>query len=710
MEHARPAWPIAIEAMGGGAAGAIAFRQAGRSFVTLVLKATYSIVPEGVATPAPAQPILTAELHQSDDPRLSLRAASDLAPYVRRVDVVLVGHACAPPTGPVQSGGVRLTVYRDDHCVLDKALLVQGDRAQDASGRWFGIIPFSRIPIVYERAAWSAENNPVGIDARVREPNFASPRGWGVPACFGPVARFWPSRRRHLGPIDPRALDASPLVLPDVFDERYFQAAPEDQQLDALRGDEWIVIEGMHPSLPRLRTRLPGARGVARVRGESPGSSRTVELRADLLSLDLDRNLFTLTFRAALPLPSEQVLPALRVLVEAELPGAVKPSLSGAQPALGPPQAPIPAQRSRPPETAPIAPIPAQRSRPPELHDETTFVPADRAPAAPPVMPFAPVPAQRSRPPETAPIAPIPAQRSRPPEIDDEATFVPADRAPAAPPVMPFAPVTPSTTSSLSRSSMSLDRGAAPKPRPRQDLGATMATSDDDEPAPADVMPFAPVTGSRASSLSRSSMSLDRPPEPPPPRRERPQTAVLSMESLRAHGAPLPFTPAHDPPAHGSPGEVSPWAQHPEPPAARPAQSGETAYTPGDLGRAQPATPFEVQRSARPSWADVPAPFPAPRELAPESIAPQTVDLAPSPVLDAPPIAPPPIAPPPIAPPPIAPPPLVSAAPAPTEAGATDAPIEGLGALFLDALPLPPAEPARGARRQASADEGPRAR
>lgn len=44
----------------------------------------------------------------------------------------------------------------------------------------------------------------------------------------------------------------------------YFQAAPRDQQIEPPRGGEWLVLDGVHPSLPRIQCRLPTQRCAAR--------------------------------------------------------------------------------------------------------------------------------------------------------------------------------------------------------------------------------------------------------------------------------------------------------------------------------------------------------------------------------------------------------------------------------------------------------------
>src|SRR4029079_11409615 len=78
--------------------------------LTVVCKATFVLQP-GTAEPAPeVDPIHEADEPWNDDVRCSLRAASDLAPFKARADVVLVGYAHAPAGRPVSSLMARLVV------------------------------------------------------------------------------------------------------------------------------------------------------------------------------------------------------------------------------------------------------------------------------------------------------------------------------------------------------------------------------------------------------------------------------------------------------------------------------------------------------------------------------------------------------------------------------------------------------------------------
>ena len=79
-------------------------------------------------------------------------------------------------------------------------------------------------------------------------------------------------------------------------DGEFFQAAPPDQQIDALRDDERILLEYLHPDHPSLTTKLSGVHPRAFV--EMPGAPpRDLVMTADTLWIDTDRALCTMTWR-----------------------------------------------------------------------------------------------------------------------------------------------------------------------------------------------------------------------------------------------------------------------------------------------------------------------------------------------------------------------------------------------------------------------------
>src|SRR6185437_14527398 len=141
---------------------------------------------------------------------------------------------------------------------------------------------------------------------------------------FGPIGARWPARARLLGGAEPPALDRDVVEIPDGFDWRWFHAAPADQQVSFLTGDEWIALDGMHPSQPRLQSRLPRVRAEARwyqETSEGPTAPQPIELGADTLSIDADRQTCWVIWRGHFALESLDQLPWIRVHAGLELPG-----------------------------------------------------------------------------------------------------------------------------------------------------------------------------------------------------------------------------------------------------------------------------------------------------------------------------------------------------------------------------------------------------
>src|SRR5262245_18871215 len=90
-------WPVRIGTVGtvGVSAGTVVWRVQGadETRVTVIVKATFSIVTEGDMTPREPDTLVMSEVHHHADTGCSLRAAIDLAPYLAQADVLLTGHA-----------------------------------------------------------------------------------------------------------------------------------------------------------------------------------------------------------------------------------------------------------------------------------------------------------------------------------------------------------------------------------------------------------------------------------------------------------------------------------------------------------------------------------------------------------------------------------------------------------------------------------------
>jgi hypothetical protein len=208
------------------------------------------------------------------DPALSsLTCESDLVHLKKRTDVLVDGAAYGPNGRASARVDVCLRV-----ATIDKTLRVHGDRRWHSGVLGFGLTapePFTRMPIAYERAfggtdqissdakehAWEPRN-PVGTGFATRKehlidklsPNIEDPRSpyddWkrGQPAGFGPIARHWSPRVALAGTYDDQWTRTRKPLVPADFDDRFYQCAPEDQQVDGfLRGGETVEVSGMTP-------------------------------------------------------------------------------------------------------------------------------------------------------------------------------------------------------------------------------------------------------------------------------------------------------------------------------------------------------------------------------------------------------------------------------------------------------------------------------
>jgi hypothetical protein len=376
----------------------VPFRLGGELRVAVVVKAAFVIVPEGPMALAEPEDVITTEVHLGNSLARSVRLTPDTAPRLPRADVLLTGHACAPEGQTVRWMPVRLAVFRE-RALVDKTIYVYGDDG--------GSVPFDRIPLVYERAhgGLGQPENPLGTGTLElsSKPNLVHPERADQVACFAPIARTWPARRKLAGAIDRKALDAPIPDIPAGFDFTYYQAAPVDQRPPHLHGDEWLVLEGMSPTAPRIRSRLPTARAHARLHG-LPGTPEgaPLELAADTLRIEADRMGCTVVWRADFAVPSEEALAGLRVVVAVE---------TEAMPVVWPDEAsPAP-----PPEPVPVS-LPQEVI---ELDADALIplstvtleaAPADEAPPAP-IVPFVPASAPGGALPPRASTLVLPAER-----------------------------------------------------------------------------------------------------------------------------------------------------------------------------------------------------------------------------------------------------------------------------------------------------------
>lgn len=305
----------------------IAFRHAGRLHVTAIAKVALDLVPDGPARLAAAPPICERD---ALDPRTRVvLEPSDLTPVLGRTDVTFNGHAYAMGRTAVTTMTTRLAIVRPQRAggpleggvtLMDKGLRVVGARV--VTRGWPNAKPeaFTSLPVTYALALGGAGDpaNPVGIgrpdaQGRTRLPCIENLDPGGVePAGYGAIASEWPIRAQRLSAPVRAELSARVPSFPAETDFSFFHAAPVDQRVDFLRGDEWIYLEGLHPTLTRLATRLPGIVGRAQVVSEG-GATSPLALRADALRIDGDRARCTLVYRGTFALERDADLGRIAV-------------------------------------------------------------------------------------------------------------------------------------------------------------------------------------------------------------------------------------------------------------------------------------------------------------------------------------------------------------------------------------------------------------
>ncbi|APR82345.1 Hypothetical protein A7982_07694 [Minicystis rosea] len=306
----------------------------GRTIATVVVKATFRLREGELALADEQVPLHDVDEHHGDPATSSVRYEADRSPQKAGTDIVLIGHAWSPAPTPeldvsLVAGPVR------------KTLRVFGDRAFFQSGHEFGISdphPFTRVPLVYERAFGGADGeafdarNPVGIGFHAsldqadgaRLPNIEDPRSLirhpedrPVPAGFGFVARHWAPRRAFAGTYDAAwRADRCPL-LPRDFDRRFLQAAPPELVSPRLfQGGEPVRIEGASERGPvAFRVPRPALEIAVSIK-RSVTHHRPV---IDTIVIEPDERRVVLTHRLTFPCPRNYLpLDGVRIAMKRE--------------------------------------------------------------------------------------------------------------------------------------------------------------------------------------------------------------------------------------------------------------------------------------------------------------------------------------------------------------------------------------------------------
>lgn len=245
----------------------------------VVVKATFDVLEDGSTCVAKDQPpVLLVPQYYGEPGRTSVKYDADVVLKKTTTDVIVVGHAYAPPGTTVTSVDVGFRVGP-----VHKVLRVFGNRRWKTLGMSTPE-PFEKMPLVYERAYGGIDpvsraperdwdwRNPVGTGfatngshvtglalPNVENPQhlIGSPSDRPSPAGFGVIASHWQPRASFAGTYDERWMKTRQPLLAEDMDDRFFQSAPMDQQSpDWLRGGEPVSLLRLTPS-GELRFALP---------------------------------------------------------------------------------------------------------------------------------------------------------------------------------------------------------------------------------------------------------------------------------------------------------------------------------------------------------------------------------------------------------------------------------------------------------------------
>jgi len=273
------------------------------------------------------QPLTTADEFCGAPAYSSVRYETDFALRKLRCDVLLNASAYAPEGHEATKVKVGIKIGR-----MMKVFDVIGDRMWMGGvfSRITSPVPFRVMPITYDRAFGGIDNldsdeatpdayavNPVGRGwhrtrnrfrmSGAQAPNTEDPADpvrvpWGNyrPMSLGVVGRSWPQRYRHAGTYDRSWIDNVFPFLPADFNELYFQAAPEDQQIEYPRGGEEIILFNLVPE-GRIRFRLPNIK-MPVCFFHKDGSIKDQQGLLDTILIEPDRRRLILTWRASVAL------------------------------------------------------------------------------------------------------------------------------------------------------------------------------------------------------------------------------------------------------------------------------------------------------------------------------------------------------------------------------------------------------------------------
>lgn len=295
-------------------------------YAVVVVKGSFDIPPtqSKLTLANPQQPIMLADQFSGKPGASSIQYESECALLKHASDIVVLGHACAPGALSVTTLDVGIRV---GNIALTRRVF--GDRFWEKTHLGWGISPprkFTHMPLTYENAYGGSDesqntgsvffaDNPVGKGFIVKKgepteglalPNIENPANlindWSdqpAPAGFGFVAPGWQPRCHYSGTCDNAWLKTRAPLLPEDFDERFFNAAPPDLiHSPKLGNGEYVHLENVSENGP-LSFQLPQTHVTVIMSQAGNKCSHTATL--DTVIIEPDENRVQLIWRATIP-------------------------------------------------------------------------------------------------------------------------------------------------------------------------------------------------------------------------------------------------------------------------------------------------------------------------------------------------------------------------------------------------------------------------
>ena len=303
----------------------------GRELLVVVIKGTFRIPAEQGAPLRLHEeqlPLVMSDVFYGEPGLSAPKYEVDFAPRKHRCDVLLNASAHAPDGRPTSRVEVAARIG-----AWSKSFAVVGDRVWEAMGPGIGssaAIPFTTMAIHYGRAFGGTDHfhedpakhaafmaNPAGRGFHsqlVKEwvhgtplPNteeIGKPVNWidgkFKPMSFGTLGRHWEHRIPYAGTYDQHWKDNIFPFLPADFDERYYQSAPDDQQLALPLGEQIVTLTNLTPDGSRSFV-IPHLEAPIHVFPKN-GAREDLLAHADTIVIEPDENRVLMTWRVSRPL------------------------------------------------------------------------------------------------------------------------------------------------------------------------------------------------------------------------------------------------------------------------------------------------------------------------------------------------------------------------------------------------------------------------